>query len=121
MSDSKRKVPPSAAVAGAAQKRQPVPASPPGSPRAAAAAHGFEDLFEQHQQQFETNLQQFKQQSTDRASAQAAGINRALAEAQAAAASAETTRLSAKADSETKLSNLHIMYILYRRVYEAYR
>jgi hypothetical protein len=94
-SHNKRKTPASAAAAGAAQKRQSVPASPPGSPRAAAAADGFEDLFEQ-----------FKQQFTDRASAQTADIKRALAEAQAAAASAEAKLISAKAESEAKLSNL---------------
>ena len=95
MGDNKRKAPPSAAAAGAAQKRQSVPASPPGSPRAAAVADGFEDLFEQ-----------FKQQFTDRASAQTADIKRALAEAQAAAASAEAKLISAKAESEAKLTNL---------------
>jgi hypothetical protein len=83
MGDNKRKAPASAAAAGAAQKRQSVPASPLGSPRAAAAADGFEDLLEQFS---------------------AGGL--VLVEAQAAAASAEAKLISAKAESEAKLSNL---------------
>ena len=84
---------PSTAAAGTAQKRRSVPASPPGSPRAAAAG-SLEDLLGQIRA------------ITDQASGQTADIKRELAEAKAAAASAEAKRIGAKAESETQLANL---------------
>ena len=117
MGDKKRKAAPRAAAAGAAQKRQSVPASPPGSPRAAAAAPGLEQRITQI---LEPVCPALMGLFADHASAQTADIKRALSKAQAAAASAETKLLSAEtkllsaetkllsanAESETKLSNL---------------
>ena len=95
MGDNKRKAPPSAAAAGAAQKRQSVPASPPGSPR---AADGLEDL-----------LEHIRTEITDRENAKTAGINRALAEAQKAAGSAETKLLSSvQSCMKVKEENKHL-------------
>jgi ankyrin repeat protein len=92
MGNNKRKAPPSEATAGAAHKRNSLPASPAGSPRASVAAGGFADQFDQSKQQF-----------TDRANAQTPGIKRELAEAQAAAAGAETKTIAAASQYQGQL------------------